>query len=257
MSDDFEYAYKELAGRLLRQGARVVEPPHQMSHLRDDPKWTTVELLNEILDYPIPVTISELQHEVKPNLPWAEEHFQERVSGEPLNPPPSHERWPYAQSSNQDHMEGGKFSHTYPERMWPKEAGDGGNQGLRYALGDLNDLVELLAEKPLTRQAYLPIWFPEDLTAAKWSLRVPCTLGYHFMAREGKLDITYFIRSCDFVRYFRDDVYMACRLAQWVVDELQAPHVIPIGLVPGTLTMHTVSMHCFAGDLDGLRWRYA
>jgi thymidylate synthase len=70
------------------------------------------------------------------------------------------------------------------------------------------------------------------------------------MAREGKLNMTYFIRSCDLVRYLRDDVYMACRLVQWVVDRLQLLRLEPIGLEPGMLTMHIVSLHCFAGDLS-------
>lgn len=199
------------------------------------------------------------------NKEWAEEHFQERVSGKPLNPPPSHVRWPWA-SHNEKHQADEKFSHTYPERMWCKfaphpefvtpitltrEANNEGHVGIRFVWGDLNTLIRVLKENPYTRQAYLPIWFPEDLTAADQGERVPCTLGYHFMVRNyagtPRLNVTYMIRSCDFLRYFADDVYMACRLGQWVLDQLSwGPAIM------GQLTFHTMSLHVFKGDLPRL-----
>jgi Thymidylate synthase len=221
----------------------------------------TPELRHVQLQIQLPELPHELIEQVNPNLPWAEDHFQERVSGKPLNPPPSHEWWPYQQGGNSNHRDQvGTFSHTYPERFWPKFApmddfaGEQHrviqNHGIRYQYGDLYDLMDLLARNPYTRQAYLPIWFPEDLQAAVRKHRVPCTLGYHFlMDDKGRLDITYHIRSCDFQRHFRDDVYMAGRLCQWVVsylndnlDEGNEPWT------PGTLVMNIASLHCFEGD---------
>jgi thymidylate synthase len=78
-------------------------------------------------------------------------------------------------------------------------------------------VIDLLRDRPTTRQAFIPIWFPED-TGAHHGERVPCTLGYHLMARDGRLKIVYYMRSCDFLRHFRDDVYMAGRLCQWVCE---------------------------------------
>jgi len=216
------------------------------------PQAETIEV--EDVSFQVPLVISpEIWAEwVQPNLPWAEEHFQERVSGVPFNPPPSHVRWPYAQKNNAEHVNlGGQFSHTYPERFWPKwvvakynTPSSGAylaqNKGLRYALGDLEDVVRLLKERPGTRQAYLPVWFPED-TGAIDGQRVPCTLGYHFLIRENKLKIVYYIRSCDFYRHFRDDVYMAGRLAQWVAGSIP-------GVEPDRLVMHISSLHIFAAE---------
>lgn len=226
----------------------------QSQDISDKPMLATREICNFSFDYQLPTTPEALAAETKPNLPWAEDHFQERVSGEPLNPPPSNEWWPFAQQGNADHKHGEQFSHTYPERMWPKYAGDDmetvrgkielGEEpifGIRYYYGDLAEVVKQLQRGPLTRQAYLPIWFPED-TGASMGQRVPCTIGYHFMIRGGKLQITYYIRSCDFVRHFRDDVYMAGRLAQWVAEQLD-------GVEVGKLYMHIVSFHCFEGDV--------
>jgi hypothetical protein len=37
----------------------------------------------------------DLAGEVKPDLPWADEHHYERVGRAPLNPAPSYLRWPH------------------------------------------------------------------------------------------------------------------------------------------------------------------
>jgi thymidylate synthase len=71
--------------------------------------------------------------------------------------------------------------------------------------------------------------------------RVPCSLGYHFLIRRGKLSCRYFIRSCDFVRHFNDDVYMTARLMQWVADQLP-------GVECGKLLVWVGSLHCMKGD---------
>ncbi len=39
------------------------------------------------------------------------------------------------------------------------------NRGIRYRYADLHDVIDTLNKDPLTRQAYIPIWFPEDGSA--------------------------------------------------------------------------------------------
>src|SRR3974390_1705597 len=176
------------------------------------PMSQTRELLNVRLALPIAATPGAWAAWVAPNVPWGEDHFKERVRGKPLNPPPSHVYWPFNQRGNEDHMTDEVFSHSYPERLWPTEAGawaSNGPIGIRYPAGDLSDLVQLLVREPHTRQAYVPLWFPEDLTAANELQRVPCTLGYHFILRNRRLNCFYPMRSLDWLRYFRDDAYMA------------------------------------------------
>jgi hypothetical protein len=200
---------------------------------------------------------------------WADEHFAERVSGKPLNPAPSHVNWPYAVRGNADHIdETTRFDHTYPERFWPKFANVGetrpnGRQvfvphnGIRFEYGDLSDVVNLFLKHPLTRQAYLPIWFPED-TGAIDGQRVPCTLGYHFMQRGGLLSCRYYIRSVDAYRHLSNDVYFAALLMQWVCDEIErrtSGAYIPLKLKPGKLVMHIGSLHTFTGDYAKVRDR--
>ena len=252
---------RQLGTLIIREGEWVGTKTWQALDVSDREEMIPLELLNVTTEVPIPESVALTQALIKPNLPWAEDHFLERVSGVPHNPPPSHVNWPHARKGNEKHRVDGKFSHTYPERFWPKWAnggrherygGDSPNIGLRYYLGDLGDLVGLLRKDLHTRQAFLPVFFPED-TGATHGQRIPCTLGYHFMVRQGKMHIVYYIRSCDFLRHFKDDVYMAMRLAQWVRDQIE---IEKLEIAMGDLTMHVASMHVFRGDLRLMRKRY-
>lgn len=67
-------------------------------------------------------------------------------------------------------------------------------------------------------------------------------MGYHFIySEESKgLDCVYTMRSCDIVRFYRDDIYMAGRLLQYVAEN--------VGHSPGQLVVHIDNLHCFPGD---------
>ncbi len=246
--DEIHRLRKEiLNGVMLDRGEWQAKTSYQPT-----PFNRVLEAHNVTLQCEVSISVPAWQEKVQPNLPWAEDHFMERVGGEPLNPGEEYKNWPYYEAQGEEHRETGRFSHTYMERFWPKYGPTGGDyysaSGMWFPYGDLNDLVKLLQDRPMTRQAYLPIWFPEDITASNDGERVPCTLGYHFQRRpQGKghdvdtLDITYFMRSCDYFRYLRDDVYMAGRLLQWIVDRVE-------GTEEGRLTMHIVNLHVFADE---------
>jgi hypothetical protein len=176
-------------------------------------------------------------------MPWAEEEFWERVGGIPRNPHNSLALWPWWHQQIET-----PFTHTYSERFWPSRVGVAHPAGgLRYGFGDLGDVIDLLCRRPHTRQATLPIFFPED-TGAKHGGRIPCTLHYHFMLRNGELHMWYPIRSCDAVRHFRDDVYMAMRLCQWVLSELREKDQVWVDVDPGVLSFTAYSFHAHMGD---------
>lgn len=215
---------------------------------------------------PQPPSLHTLRAAIKPNLPWADEHFEkERVSGEPINPGETWKIWPWGNSADKFRDSGTEqFNHSYAERYWPRLAGfnEGGrlnnpllegldgkrpNFGIRYPYGDLNDVVTLLEKHPLTRQAYLPVFFPED-TGAVHGGRIPCSLGYHFLQRGGALHIHYQLRSCDFFRHFRDDVYLTVRLLLWVLDQLRARDSDWENIRPGIFSMQIGSLHMFIND---------
>jgi hypothetical protein len=255
--DDMDWFY-DLA-KELRRAVPVHTNEWQSMDTSASPAHATRELLNVNIQRKIPTSVKEWADAMKPNLPWADEHFGERVSSTPHNPPPSHVRWPWGRATaNAAHTnpDDGKFSHTYPERLWPRYAGVNENasmRGIRERYGDLNDVVELFVRSPLTRQAYIPIWFPED-TGNHASVRVPCTLGYHLMIRGSEMHCWYPMRSCDLIRHMRDDIYMAGRLVQWMceqVNERTNDHygvTDPGGFRPGMLQMTISSLHAFVGD---------
>ena len=226
------------------------------------------EILNHTVKLLLPNEDLEFYRRIiKPNVPWADSHFElERVSGEPINPGTTWREWPYAGAAALHRRPGAadpKFDHSYAERYWPKLAGLEadeicetfgplkGHAGIRFMYGDLDDLVTVLSNEPTTRQAYLPVWFPEDLSACLEHKRVPCSLGYHFIMRDNKLHVVYPMRSCDFVRHFRDDVYLTIRLLLWVLSQcrLACPENDWDQVLPGSFTMHITSLHIFESDV--------
>jgi len=214
--------------------------------VRHKPDMATHELVGHsvVADLLGRRVLTYFQDQIGPDLPWADDHFAERISGQPLNPPPSEEWWPHAPQGNATFKDKGIFSHTYPERFWPKEAGDK-PRGIRYPIGDYADFVNLLAREPYTRQAYFPIWHPED-TGNVQGVRTPCTLGYHLLLTGSECDITYYIRSCDLLRHFRNDIYFAVR---FLVETMNRLRNGPWSTAkPGTFRMHISSLHCFRND---------
>jgi len=208
------------------------------------------EVYSTYLQFPTVRTRLEIyRKEIGPNLPWADDHFEERVGGIPLNPGETWKSWPWSNKADHSRRFEGKFSHTYMERYWPRTLEGERLKGLRFEYGDLNDLVSLLEREPNTRQAYLPIFFPED-TGAIHGDRIPCSLGYLFTHRSGYLHIHYAIRSCDLYRHFRDDVYMTIRLLFWVLEKLKERNPYWKKVKPGIFSMWIGSLHLFINDYN-------
>ena len=177
----------------------------------------------------------EASDKLKATQPWADIHFKERVGGKPLNPPPSHVMW---LKDTDKYLSGESFSHSYPERLWQ----DREIMGIRFHIANLSTAVDLLKKEPYTRQCYIPIWFPEDGTAAVQGERVPCTFGWHFMLRSGQLHCAYHMRSCDVVRHLHNDLYFANCLCLWLIKEAD------LDAKPGVMHFSSSSLHCFNVD---------
>ena len=218
----------------------------------DPGRWQGVELdkrikmwehLNSMFTMPIPELADELQKETVADQPWSEKHFKERMSGEPLNPGETYKIWPWNNFKDGDDpflRHNDKFSHTYMERYYS-------------TVSQPELMVRVLFENPDTRQAFFPVWDTiPDARCLVSGDRVPCSLGYWFNIRDGKLNVTYYIRSCDILRHFRNDVYLTSRLVQWVAEALQFKGM---KVVPGELTMHIGSFHLFHTDKYALEKR--
>lgn len=254
----------QLRRAMIERGSDVHTDTWQGSDISKRPEAEMRELLNVTIHVPqVAHRLENLQRDIEPNLPWADDHFEERVCGWPINPGIEWANWPWGKSAA-DFLTVGQFNHNYMERLWPKLAGKKSatyaphdwqgagprgdlNFGIRGPYGDLYDLIDLIDKDPHTRQAWVPLFFPED-TGVGDGGRKPCTLGYQFMLRDGKIHTYYPLRSCDLVRHWADDVYLALRLALWVKEKSKSWANYPLG----SFTMHMTSLHCFKNDLRGL-----
>jgi hypothetical protein len=242
------------------------------------PEAKMVELLHTTVQIALPTDqLDHYRQDIPANYPWADKHFAERVAGVPMNPGTEWANWPWGTSAASHLEDDGKFNHNYMERYWPKHAtlvqaptvdqtgwmdaadqvtGEGVSppalRGIRYQYGDLGDLVDALALEPDTRQAYLPIFYPED-TGTMNPTRKPCTLGYHFILRHGFFHVTYYMRSCDFYRHWADDCFLTMSLQLWILEQLRERDPETWNDVKlGYYHMHITSLHMFTNDLREL-----
>ena len=167
---------------------------------------------------------------------YIEEEFQERVDGLPHNPGlawyQDEEYWKEFLDSD------GEFDYTYSERMY---------QWLSF-------ITDMLENDPNTRRAWLAIWNRTDLVNSRQGSnygRVPCSLGYQFMLREGRLHLHYVMRSCDFIKHFKKDVVLALKLQEYVVNHINE-HMGMQLVSMGTFTHTIFSLHAFEKDLEGV-----
>jgi len=255
----FERAIHYVREKLIRDSYVVRTEKWQGIPLEHDMRETLNTSFSVAMDWPLETLIKD----IRPNLPWADDHFKERVGGLPLNPGESYKTWPFYKMDKEMRSHNQKFTHTYMERFWPKYAkGEPSwselpmdretlpNVGTRFTYGDLEDIKNLLFKEPFTRQAFLPVFFPED-TGAVHGGRIPCTIGYHFIRRNQSLHVVYYIRSCDYLRHFRDDIYLCVQLVNWLLARLNDnPLTSWKDVKPGTFTMHITSLHIFENEYE-------
>lgn len=151
---------------------------------------------------------------------FAETDFSDRLSVNPVNPGRAIELDTVGVLSKY-RRSNGKLDYTYSERMCYQ----------------IEPIVKLLLEHPDTRQAFMSIWNPElDLPNVE-ILRVPCSIGFHFMIRDNKLYLVYYMRSLEVTKCLGNDIYTSTRLLETIASRL--------GIETGTVTFCVGSMHLF------------
>jgi thymidylate synthase len=95
-------------------------------------------------------------------------------------------------------------------------------------------IYNLLKTDPDTRQAIITIYGPQDRHSSK---DIPCTIMQHFMIREGKLNLTVYMRSNDLLWGFPYDVNAFCFLQEALAAML--------GIEMGTYTHIAGSLHSY------------
>lgn len=156
-------------------------------------------------------------------LEYCRAEHKDRISGQVLNPGNSY------MVRNQvwsEFLHDGQFAYTYSERITPQ----------------LNRVIEELRVRPGTRQAIIEIHNNEiDLDRMGGKARIPCSMYYQLLRREGKLDLIYTMRSCDFLTHAPVDWWLAMAMQEHIAWAL----AIPVG----NFTYFTGSLHAYAREL--------
>lgn len=171
-------------------------------------------------------------------LKYCKQEIKDRCSGKPLNPGNSYKI--RADMWNKFLEKDNKFSYQYAERLWTN--------------GQFESVINCLKNDPGTRQAVLSIWNPDkDMLPSKLGggNRIPCSLYYQFLIRNGRLHCVYTMRSNDFLGHHIIDLYCASGLMEYVVKRLKP--VYP-DLKVGTLTYMCASLHAFHWNLKDFVW---
>lgn len=174
--------------------------------------------------------------------PWADKEFEERITDPWMRyPDGTHagfvgfinpgEAWKARQEVWDEYIHDGKMAYTYNEMIWNND--------------QCFKVVKRLKEDPDSRQLWISLWDPnKDPDLLGGVSRVPCSLGYGFQVREGKLNMHYVMRSCDFITHFRNDVYLAIKFLEWVAKET--------GYEVGNFTHTMFSLHVYNKDVKGV-----
>lgn len=216
----------ELISEVLRDldemGTIVKPKSYQNKKIEGKDEFFTKEIQNYMyslvsMDNPDPLFLFEDTRD------WAQAEFMERISAVYRNPG---EAWRIRPDMWEEFLVEGKFDYAYNDRL--------------NVLFNLSVISDHLKVNPDSRQAWLPIFFPEDVQFLGGKRRIPCSLGYYFMVRDHKVNLTYVQRSADAVAHFGNDVWLAWQMMGYMARSLE--------LETGMLTHHIFSLHSYQRD---------
>ena len=234
---NWEEAYEEIKRDLAEMGILVKPKTMQDKNIEGNSDYETKELQNYCYTL-LNAKSSEITGVIQP---WADAEFEERIFApsiswvengvrkyNTINPGNA---WKLREDIWKEYMHEGKMAYTYNERIWQNE--------------QLEKIIARLKEDHDSRQLWLSIWDPNTDTDKLGGIsRVPCSLGYNFQFRDGKLNMHYVMRSCDFNTHFINDVYLAIKLLEYVANE--------VGMEVGSFTHTMFSLHVYKKDLKNV-----
>ena len=169
---------------------------------------------------------------------WAKQELHERTSHGWINSPG--EAWKARYDFWKPLIDAGNFGYTYNNRM--------------QECSNLDRIVEAMVENPDSRQLVLSIWDRRiDILHLNGVERVPCSIYYQFLLRGNKLHIVYAQRSADAYNHLGNDIWLAFKLMQWVVDEVNNNYSKLGTIEPGYLYHNLGSLHVYRKDWDNMR----
>lgn len=227
----YENCY-ELMSEIMREVWEMgkIVHPHSMQNkkVKDDENFRTKEIINYSYCLKTLDQVDELFRFSPESRGWVNAELNERVNQEKLNPG---QAWKIRLETWQPFLNNlGMFDYTYSERI--------GNS--------LERIISELSTNPDSRQCILSIWDRViDIRFLGGVKRVPCSVYYQFLLRDGKLNIIYNQRSADVVTHFGNDVWLAYNLGAWAAEQINVPM--------GDLFHNITSLHCYAKDWETLK----
>lgn len=218
--------YNEILRDLAEMGIVVRPKTMQDKNVEGNPDYETKELQN----YSYMLLNPKSQEITGVVQPWADAEFKERIDSVnyPINPG---EAWKLRKDVWSEYIHDGKLAYTYNEMLWNN------NQ--------LGKVMDRMLKDPDSRQLWVSLWNPnKDPDLLGGVSRVPCSLGYGFQVREGRLNMHYVMRSCDFATHFCNDVYLAIKLLEWISNMT--------GFPVGNFTHTMFSVHVYNKDIKGV-----
>ena len=231
-----EEMIEETKRDLAEMGIVVRPATMQDKYIKGNPDYETRELQN----YSYCLLDAKSQEIPGVSQPWADAEFKERVTdpwvrcpdgqGYPefINPGKA---WELRKEVWTEYLPEGKMAYTYNELIWNND--------------QVTKVINRLKEDPDSRQLWISLWNPDkDPDFLGGVSRVPCSLGYGLQVRDGKLNLHYVMRSCDFATHFRNDVYLAIKFLEWVAEKTGYP--------VGSFTHTIFSLHVYNKDVEGV-----
>lgn len=232
-----EEMIEETKRDLAEMGIVVRPATMQDKYVKGNPDYETRELQNysycllEAKSQDIPGVIQ----------PWADAEFLERITDPFLRAPDGElsephflnpgKAWELRKEVWTEYLHEGKMAYTYNELIWNND--------------QVTKIINRLKEDPDSRQLWISLWNPnKDPDFLGGVSRVPCSLGYGLQVRDGKLNLHYVMRSCDFATHFRNDVYLAIKFLEWVAEKTGYP--------VGSFTHTIFSLHVYNKDVEGV-----
>lgn len=205
---DESYDFMELSPYLwcFTEPSSTQQITNLIQHLELHQEWIIQELGERMISLH---TIPASEGELNPGNAW---RLRNEVWGEFIE---------------KDGLFQGRFSYTYAQRF--------------AHCRQLQRIKRELKVRPNTRQAVLGMHtYMLDSRNMGGLHRVPCSMFYHFMIRDEKLNLHYAMRSCDFHVHFPYDVVLAIMMQRQMASEIERE--------VGTFTHFVTSLHGFRKD---------
>lgn len=130
----------------------------------------------------------------------------------------------------------GEFDYTYSDRLNRNES--------------IDSVVEELVKNPDSRQAILAIWDRQiDPYNLGGKARIPCSIYYQILIREGRVNIIYNQRSADVVTHFGNDIWLAWQMMDYITRVLRDRK---LDVATGYLYHNIGSLHVYNKDIPTL-----